>query len=106
MVSKILTYHGVEVHVVNNGKECMAVIDRINPSLIVTDLAMPDMDGWQTLLAVRSKPQTARIPVVAITSYDSTQVAEKVMDAGFDAYFSKPLDPHTFVQDLARLIGS
>jgi CheY-like chemotaxis protein len=104
MVSKILTFHGAEVHVAHNGEECLEMLGVVNPSLIVTDLAMPDMDGWQTLIAVRSRSQTAHIPVVAITSYDSVLVAEKVMDAGFDAYFAKPLNPRTFVENLAKLI--
>lgn len=104
MVTKILTYHGAEVHVARNGEQCLELLGAIQPSIVVTDLAMPDMDGWQTLNAIRSSAQTAHIPVVAITSYDSVQVAEKVTEVGFDAYFPKPLNPRSFVQSLAKLI--
>lgn len=104
MVSKILSFHGVEVHVARNGEEGLAMLNTVTPVLIVTDLAMPDMDGWELLSALRSQPQTAHIPVVAITTYDSAQVAEKATDAGFDAYFSKPVNPRTFVQELEKLI--
>ena len=104
MVTKILTFHGAKVHVARNGEQCIELLGAVNPSIIVTDLAMPDMDGWQTLNAIRSSAQTAHIPVVAITSYDSVQVAEKVTEVGFDAYFPKPLNPRAFVQRLTRLI--
>lgn len=104
MVTKILTYHGADVHVARNGEQCLDLLDVVNPSIIVTDLAMPEMDGWQTLNALRSSAETAHIPVVAITSYDSVQVAEKVSEVGFDAYFSKPLNPREFMQTLTKLI--
>jgi len=104
MVSKILTYHGIEVHVAHDGHECLALLDTFEPTLIVTDLAMPGMDGWQTLGAIRANPQTAHIPVVAITAYYSVDVAEEAVNAGFDAYYSKPLDPKSFVQDLSKIV--
>jgi len=105
MVSKILTYHGIEVRIAHDGGECLALLETFEPTLIVTDLAMPVMDGWQTLDAIRSNPQTAHIPVVAITAYYSVDVAEEALHAGFDAYYAKPLDPRSFVQDLAKLVS-
>lgn len=104
MVTKILTYHGADVYVARSGEQCLDLLDVVNPAIIVTDLAMPDMDGWQTLQAIRSSTHSAHIPVVAITSYDSAQVAEKVSEVGFDAYFPKPLNPREFVQTLSKLI--
>jgi CheY-like chemotaxis protein len=104
MVSKILNYHGIEVHVARNGAECLALLNDVVPTIVVTDLAMPDMDGWETLAAIRANPQTSHIPVVAITAYHSVDVAEEAMGAGFDAYFSKPINPRSFVDDLAKLI--
>jgi CheY-like chemotaxis protein len=104
MVSKILSYHGIEVHVAHDGNECLALLDTFEPTLIVTDLAMPGMDGWQTLGAIRANPLTAHIPVVAITAYYSVDVAEEAVNAGFDAYYSKPLDPKSFVQDLMKIV--
>ena len=104
MVSKILSFYGIEVHVAHNGLECLELLHQVSPTLIVTDLAMPEMDGWQTLDAIRANPQTARIPVVAITAYHSANVADDAENAGFDACFSKPIDPKTFVQRLAKIV--
>jgi CheY-like chemotaxis protein len=104
MVSKVLNFHGIEVFIAHNGEECLAMLDQVEPTMVVTDLAMPEMNGWETLAAIRSNPRTQHIPVVAITAYHSVDVAEEAMGAGFDAYFSKPINPRSFVEDLAKLI--
>lgn len=105
MVSEILQFHGAQVIVARNGKECMDLL-RNNPvSLVLTDLAMPDMDGWQVLNAIRSNPLTEKIPVVAVTAYHSVDVAAQALAAGFDAFYPKPVSARTFVNSLAPLIG-
>ena len=104
MVSKILNFHGIEVHHAHDGYECLEMLNQFEPTLIVTDLAMPGMDGWQTLDAIRSNPLTAHIPVVAITAYYSVDVEEEALNVGFNGYYSKPLDPRSFVQDLSRIV--
>ena len=105
MVSKILQHQGLEVFVAHNGTECLEIVGRVRPFLVITDLSMPDMDGWETLEALRTNPQTAHIPVIAMTAYHSVAVAADAQRAGFDAYFSKPLDLPSFiacVHDLAE----
>jgi CheY-like chemotaxis protein len=106
MVSKILRYHGVRTHSARNGRECIDTLKRIEPTLVIMDLAMPEMDGWETLLEMRANPDTAHIPVVAITAYHSANVAQDAMQAGFDAYFSKPLDALSFVDHLAEVVAA
>jgi CheY-like chemotaxis protein len=105
MVSKILSHHGIQVYVANNGRECLTRLNELSPTLVVMDLAMPEMDGWETLHHMRANPVSAHIPVVAITAYHSANVANDAVQAGFDAYFPKPLDPKTFVTDLVEVVG-
>jgi CheY-like chemotaxis protein len=104
MVSKILDHHGIQVTVVHNGIEAMEIVEGLQPDLVIMDLAMPEMDGWETLVAMRANTATAHIPVVAITAYNSIDVAADARSAGFDAYFPKPVDPLTFVDNLVALI--
>jgi two-component system, cell cycle response regulator DivK len=106
LVSRILRHHGAEVFLAKNGNECLSFLKEVEPTLIVTDLAMPGKDGWQTLVAIRSNMATAHIPVIAITAYHSSDVAEDAMAAGFDGYFPKPITPQTFVDRLAQIIAS
>jgi CheY-like chemotaxis protein len=105
LISRILEHHGVQVHLAKNGNDCLALLQRLEPTFIVTDLAMPSKDGWQMLVAIRSDLETAHIPVIAMTAYHSTDVAEDAMKAGFDGYFAKPIDPQTFVKRLSEIIA-
>ena len=105
LVSTILQHHGVQVYTAHNGDECLALLGSgVVPTVVITDLAMPVRDGWQTLVAIRSDPALAHLPVVAITAYHSAEVAEDVWRKGFDGYFPKPLDPGTFVRQLAEIV--
>src|SRR4051812_44924711 len=89
MVSDILRYHGIEVLVAHNGIECIELLKQNHVTLVLTDLAMPEMDGWQTLKAIRANPRTEMIPVVAISAYHSVEVADKARNAGFDEFYAK-----------------
>ncbi len=105
LISKILEYYGIEVHISKNGNECLKLLEQLLPTLIVTDLAMPERDGWQTLAAIRANRDTAHIPVVAVTAYHSAEVAEDALRAGFNGYFPKPVDPLTFVRSLEKIVA-
>ncbi|NDJ35004.1 MAG: response regulator [Chloroflexi bacterium] len=105
MVSDMLTHFGIQVSVANNGEECLASLHQSAPTLVVMDLSMPVMDGWETLAEMRADMRTAHIPVVAITAYHSASVAQDALAAGFDAYFPKPLDATSFVKQLAGIVG-
>ncbi len=59
MVSKILRHHGAEVFIARNGIECLKVLATMTPTLVIMDLALPEMDGWETLHQMRLNPDTA-----------------------------------------------
>jgi two-component system response regulator len=105
LVSRVLEHYGIQVYLAKNGDECLQLLTEIEPTVIVTDLAMPGKDGWQTLVGVRSNPATAHIPVIAITAYHSADVAEDAIKAGFDGYFPKPINPQTFVARIQEILG-
>jgi CheY-like chemotaxis protein len=104
MVTEILSHHGIQVYLARNGFECLDLLQQIEPNLVVTDLAMPEMDGWRTLSEMRSNPQTAHIPVIAITAYHSVNVAQDALNAGFDAYFAKPFSPDSLMDGIRRML--
>ncbi|MFN8527076.1 MAG: response regulator [Anaerolineae bacterium] len=105
VASAILTHYGVEVHVAHNGMECLDLLDSISPTFIITDLAMPEMDGWEMLSQIRDNATTSHIPVIAMTAYDSANVGEDAYKAGFNAYFPKPLSPRHLIEHLTRVLG-
>lgn len=104
MVSKILRHHGAEVHVARTGLECLEILETLMPSLVIMDLALPEMDGWETLTKIRANPTTRELPVVAITAYHSVSVEEDAREAGFNAYFPKPLNTNRIIQQLGEIV--
>jgi two-component system cell cycle response regulator DivK len=104
LIAKILQYHGAKVHLARNGLECLEKLKDLEPTIVLLDLSLPGMDGWETLIKIRANSKTAQIPVAAITAYHSVSVAEDAHQAGFDAYFSKPISTTTIMFDLANIL--
>ena len=67
------------------------------PDLIICDLRLPGMDGFELLGRFKENPSLQAVPVVAVTAYAMPGDKERVLGAGFDGYVSKPIDPQTFV---------
>jgi CheY-like chemotaxis protein len=104
LVAKILNYYGATVSVAHNGKQCLNLLESMQPTLIMMDLALPVMDGWETLAAIRQDKENASIPVVAMTAYHSVNLEEDANEAGFDACFPKPLKSYTLVPRLKKVL--
>jgi CheY-like chemotaxis protein len=105
LISKILRHHGVEAHIAHNGRECLKTLETFQPTLITMDLALLEMDGWETLAKLRENDATRAIPVVAMTAYHSVNVEEDAKAAGFNAYDPKPLNTSTLIDDLSKLLN-
>ncbi len=96
-----LHHHHADIRVVGGGPEALEILPYLpDICLIVIDLAMPGMDGWSLFEAIREQPGYNDILLVAITAYGSPRVAQQAEDAGFNAYFDKPIDIFTFGRQL------
>ncbi|MCA9882048.1 MAG: response regulator [Anaerolineae bacterium] len=104
MISKILMHHGIDVKVARDGQECIALLGTFTPTLVLMDLALPIMDGWETLAIMRASDKWAHIPVIAITAYHSVSVEVDAREAGFNAYLPKPIDTHHFLDNLVAVM--
>ncbi len=105
VIAEILAHFGIhQIHIAINGEECLDIVEDLNPTIIIMDLSMPEMDGWQTLSELRANPMTAAIPVVAVTAYYSAKVAQEALQAGFEACFPKPLHLNAFMDTLNTLV--
>jgi CheY-like chemotaxis protein len=100
----ILEFYGATVHAAGDGGEGYDLISSINPDLIISDLSMPVVDGWEMLHRLRSNPETAEIPIIALTAHAMTGDRERVLDAGFNSYITKPLTAETFIDQLVQLL--
>jgi len=75
-----------------NGKECLEILEKHTPNVILLDIMMPVMDGFQTLKVIRERPEFKDIPVVAVTAKAMIEDREIIMKQGFDSYITKPIN--------------
>ena len=106
LIQDILTYHGYEVIEAENGEEAVKIAREQKPDLIIMDLQMPVMNGFEAIKILRSDPMTKDIKVIAVTSFAMAGDREKVLAAGFDDYISKPLNTRALPEMVKRHLGN
>lgn len=92
---------GYAVLCASNGVEALESATREPPDLILLDMSMPKMDGWEAARRLRQMPQTARIPLIAFTAHALVGEDAKAKAAGCDDYLSKPCRPREVVERVA-----
>lgn len=100
----LLEMAGATVWTCTNGAEALATLNDSLPDLILSDLSMPIMSGWELINALQQNALTRPIPAIALTAHAMMGDREQTIEAGFYSYISKPLDPETFVIGLMRLL--
>ena len=104
LVRYLLASSGYSVLMALDGAQGVAVAREEHPDLIVCDLQMPKLDGYQVLAQLRGNPDTAASVIVAVTAFSMPRDRDKVLTAGFDGYLSKPIEPETFVADIEAFL--
>ena len=100
---RLLRMHGFEVMEANDGREALNYVADFHPQLVLTDLLMPVMDGVELIRRLRSDPQSAEIPVVAITADASQQAEQRAREAGAIDFITKPIDLPALLDRLRAL---
>ncbi len=101
----LLEKHGFAVELARNGIECLAHARAAPPDLVLMDLQMPLLDGYETMRELRADPATAQVPVVAITAFAMTGDRAKALAMGFTDYIEKPYDPATLAARVAASLN-
>jgi two-component system cell cycle response regulator DivK len=104
IVVKVLTVEGYEVMEATDGRSALATARKEHPDLIIMDLAMPGLDGWQAATQLKSDPKVADIPIIALTAFAMRGDEEKAREAGCDGYLSKPCRPQTIREVVRRYL--
>lgn len=92
VVRWMLEQKGYRVIEAVNGREAVAVAERERPGVILMDLAMPMLDGFEAIRSLRENAELAGVRIVAVTAYDMAEARDKAQSAGCDHYLSKPID--------------
>lgn len=102
-----LKFAGVaEVVVVDNGEECLAAVGRDRPDVILLDVMMPKLDGYETCRRLKSNPETQAIPVIFLTAKAQQFEVKKGLDLGACGYLTKPFNPMTLHTEIAALLDA
>jgi two-component system cell cycle response regulator DivK len=105
LLRELLESRGYEVVEACNGAEALNSIEADPPHILLLDLGMPVLDGFATVRKIRENPSLTALPVLAVTAYAMRGDREKVLEAGFDGYLSKPIDPLLLHRELERLLA-
>jgi two-component system, cell cycle response regulator DivK len=79
---------------------------RHRPDLILMDLSLPEVDGWEATRRLKARPETAAIPVIALTAHAMQGDEERARACGCDGYLTKPIDEDRLFETLARFLGA
>lgn len=104
IVQTLLRMRGGKVLTAVNGKKGFGVLEEHKPAFIICDISMPVMDGWDFIKELRSSETLADIPVIALTAHAMRGDRERVLDAGFTAYMSKPIIPRVFAVEIKQIV--
>jgi CheY-like chemotaxis protein len=98
MLSRRLQRRGYEVIIAVDGRQGVEMAQSSSPDIVLMDMSLPVMDGWEATRTLKASPETKEIPVIALTAHAMSTDREKAMEAGCDDYDTKPIE-------LTRLIA-
>jgi len=103
--STILNYAGYHVLEATDGEAGLETARSGQPDLILMDVSIPKIDGWEVTRILKSDPATATIPVIALTAHALSSDRERADEIGFDGYIPKPAEPRLVLAEVERRIG-
>lgn len=92
MLSRRLIKNGFKISVAVDGIESVHLAKSLKPDLILMDMSLPLMDGWEATLRIKADPETRNIPLIALTAHAMGEDRQKALDAGCDEYDTKPIE--------------
>jgi CheY-like chemotaxis protein len=104
VLADVVEIHGATVHRAYSGQAALDAVDQFEPTVILLDLRMPGVDGWEVHERLRAQTQYDHIPIIAITALAMPADIERANEAGFDGYVVKPLDITTLIPTLLLLV--
>ena len=104
LLNFLLTVRGHQVCSAGDGPSGIQMAREIKPDLILLDIQLPGMHGYDVARGLRQCAELAHTAIIAVTSYAMPGDREKALEAGCDSYIEKPINPESFVQDVERVV--
>jgi two-component system cell cycle response regulator DivK len=106
MYAEYLQFSGFRVAEARNGNEAVEQAFALKPDLILMDLSLPGMDGWEATRRLKADDRTRHIPIVALTGHALAGASEGAKKAGCDSFVTKPCLPDDLVVEVRRMLGA
>lgn len=104
LLREVLEARGYEVIDAVDGQEALAKIEESRPNLVLLDIDMPLLDGFEVIRRIRENAQLQHLPVLAVTAYAMKDDRERVIAAGFDGYVAKPVNAAMLIHEMEQLL--
>lgn len=104
LAADLLEFSGATVLRALGGQQALQVFDEYKPTIVLLDLAMPDIDGWTVYDQIRNRETCEKTVIIALTALAMPADAEKVRAAGFDGYVTKPFRVNTLLREIALCV--
>jgi CheY-like chemotaxis protein len=106
MLSRRLKRKGYEIEAARDGQSGVEMAIASKPDLILMDMSLPVIDGWEATRHIKANPETAAIPVVALTAHAMASDRERALQAGCDDFYTKPIELPGLLDIMSRLLGT
>ncbi len=104
MLKMRLERKGYTVFIAENGQHALDIVASVEPSLILMDLNLPVLDGWEATRRLKGAPETSSIPIIALSAHAMSGDREKAMAAGCDEYDTKPVELQRLLDKMQQLL--
>jgi CheY-like chemotaxis protein len=104
IVGVMLSHAGYRVLTAHTGDEGVALARSAAPDVVLMDIALPVLDGWEATARLKSDPATRHLPVVALTAHAMPEDRARAAAAGFDGYLTKPIEPRAVLAEVERIV--
>lgn len=105
MISRRLAKRGYEVAIAVDGAEAVATVGTVRPDIILMDMSLPVIDGWEATRRIKSDPAFRHVPIIALTAHAMSGDREKALQAGCDDYDTKPIELQRLLDKMEALLN-
>jgi two-component system, cell cycle response regulator DivK len=105
MYRDYLEFSGFRVEIAGDGHEAVEKTRTHKPDLVLMDLSLPGLDGWEATRVLKSDPETAGVPILALSAHAMAPEGRRAHEAGCDGFISKPCLPHELVAEIGRFLA-
>lgn len=101
----LLAAHGYETYETRDGLEALTMVHNLRPDLILMDIQLPEISGLDVTKRIKADQEVAHIPVIAVTAFAMKDDEEMILNAGCEAYMSKPISIPTFISTIQKFLN-